>query len=168
MYFDAYFTIGAGVLIRHVIIPAARTTIRYVGSRLKIPLRASSPGAPGEWIEVKEHMSPRAAQYQTRITGKPIDQSYVVNGVKFDGFQGGTLLDAKSSGYKDFVENGRFSDWFTGKQSLLDQAQRQVTAAGGTPVEWHVADKEAIPAFKELLKDTAAESIKIVHTPIGQ
>lgn len=56
---------------------------------------------------------------------------YELNGVKFDGFKDGVLLEAKGLGYANFVKNGEFAEWFkdTGLKSLLDQVKRQRDAA---------------------------------------
>ncbi|MEA4833159.1 hypothetical protein SDC9_111045 [bioreactor metagenome] len=46
---------------------------------------AISPKTPqGQWHNVNESMSKASRDYQTQITGRT-GQSYVVNGVKFDG-----------------------------------------------------------------------------------
>ena len=47
-------------------------------------------------------MSARTAAYQTQITGQT-GQAYIVNGVKFDGYTDGMLLDAKGPGYATFL-----------------------------------------------------------------
>ncbi|MGQ5652493.1 polymorphic toxin-type HINT domain-containing protein [Streptomyces sp. EKR5.2] len=122
-------------------------------------------GGPGTWGTVNEAMSARAAAYQTRVTGVPRGFGYTVNGVKFDGFQGGTLLDAKGPGYAGFVKGGRFRSWYNGADSLADQAQRQLNAAGGTPITWHVAEADAVTAMRNLFADRGISGINIVHTP---
>jgi hypothetical protein len=50
---------------------------------------------PGEYLVADEAMSPRAARYQSQISGRPPGEIYIVDGVKFDGFRDGVLLDAK-------------------------------------------------------------------------
>src|SRR5690606_35713266 len=50
--------------------------------------------AAGRWIAVAETMSARAAAYQARIAGRA-GQAFLRNGVKFDGFANGVLLEAK-------------------------------------------------------------------------
>ncbi|MDU7718996.1 MAG: polymorphic toxin-type HINT domain-containing protein, partial [Cutibacterium avidum] len=50
-------------------------------------------GGPGEWGPSKNHGSANARAYELQITGRP--EGYYVNGVEFDGFQNGELLDAK-------------------------------------------------------------------------
>lgn len=57
--------------------------------------------------------------YQKQITGKE-GQAFLHNGVKFDGVNNGTLIEAKGS-YNNFVnkKTGEFYDWFNGKDSLV-------------------------------------------------
>ena len=128
---------------------------------------------PCGWFSANEAMSSRASAYQTQITGRPgtwtngvrTGDVYYVNGVKFDGVTpGGVLLDAKAN-YAQFVMNGRFRSWFSGRQGLIDTARRQLAAAGGTPITWHVAEAEAATAMRNLLADEGITGITIIHTP---
>jgi hypothetical protein len=122
---------------------------------------------PGTWQEVNESMSDRARAYQERITGIRANVGHVVNGVKFDGYSGGTLIDAKGPGYAKFVDKktGTFHPWYQGSQDLLDQASRQTQAAGNTPIEWHVAEEEAANSIRALLQDAGYHSITVKHVP---
>ena len=45
--------------------------------------------------------------YQEAVTGVPSEIGYRVNGVKFDGFKNGTLIDAKGPGYERFLYTER-------------------------------------------------------------
>ena len=111
-------------------------------------------------------MLARARAYQAAITGRGANEVYVVNGVKFDGYKGGTLIEAKGPGYGAFVgPSGRFYRWFAGTEALVDQAQRQIAAAGGRPIEWHVADSEAASAMKRLLQERGKGAITVINTP---
>ncbi|MCG8421215.1 MAG: restriction endonuclease fold toxin 5 domain-containing protein [Proteobacteria bacterium] len=134
---------------------AGRSSSKAVGSPLE---------APGRWVNVSESMSARAAAYQTRITGRT-GQSYVVNGVRFDGFKNGVLLEAKGPGYAKFVKNGRFRAWFTGSDGFLAQARRQLAAARGTPVQWHFAEETAANATRALFRGNGISGIQVVVTP---
>ncbi|OHV19514.1 hypothetical protein EOS93_16710 [Rhizobium sp. RMa-01] len=61
-------------------------------------------------------MSARAAAHQTAVTGRAADQSFLVNGVKFDGYDKyrDVLLEAKDK-YGNFVKkDGSFCEWFSG------------------------------------------------------
>ena len=64
-------------------------------------------GGPGVWERVNESKSGRARMYQEAVTGVPSEISYRVNGVKFDGFKNGTLIDAKGPGYERFLYTER-------------------------------------------------------------
>ncbi len=111
-------------------------------------------------------MSARAAAYQRQITGRS-GSVYDVGGVKFDGFADGVLLEAKGPGYSSFVRNGEFKPWFQGADELTTQAQRQVAAAGGSPVRWSVAEADAVTAINRLFADQGISGIQVVHVPAG-
>jgi RHS repeat-associated protein len=119
----------------------------------------------GKWRNVAESMSENATSYQKQVTGKSASQSYVVNGVKFDGIKDGVLIDAKS-GYDNFVnkDTGKFQNWFAGKESLVKQARRQQDAAEGTPIEWHFQNKNVLNATQKLF-DEKGLTIQLKHTP---
>lgn len=129
--------------------------------------RSTSARGPGEWTTVNESMSPRSARYQEQITGRPANESYVVNGVRFDGVEAGRLLEAKGKGYANkFADTLEPRPWFIkGTNSLLSQAERQLHAAKGVPVRWHVAEKKAADAIRMLLHRSGFGAIEVVHTP---
>ena len=85
-----------------------------------------------------------------------------VNGVKFDGVtKSGRLLDAKAD-YSQFVgRDGRFYDWFKGRDSLLKQARRQIKAADGNPIDWKVKDQKFADAVEELFEDNDITDISV-------
>jgi hypothetical protein len=124
------------------------------------------PSAPGAWKQVNEAMSDRARAYQTQIGGRT-NEAYFVNGTKFDGINdAGTLLDAKGPGYAKFVDSsGRFQPWFDGADDFVNQAERQIRAAGGNPIEWHFAESEAAAATQRLFSREGINEINVVVTP---
>jgi filamentous hemagglutinin len=124
----------------------------------------NASGLAGQWIAVNESMSASASAYQAQITGK-VGQAYIVNGVKFDGISNGALLEAKGPGYANFVRGGEFQDWFTGEKALINQAKNQAVVANGAPIQWHVADAEAVQALQKLFRDENVTGIKIIYTP---
>ncbi len=130
-------------------------------------LYRQSNSGPGRFVRVIESMSHRAARYQSRITGRLPDVGYRVGNVKFDGYDdvSGVLLDAKGPGYAKFVRNGRFRDWYCGADEMVDQATRQIRAASGTPIEWHIAEKEAADAIRRLLTDNGISGIIVKFVP---
>jgi len=129
--------------------------------------KIASTGAKelGAFARVEEAMSARAAIYQSKITGTLPEVNYIVDGVKFDGFVKGTLLDAKGPGYAKFVKNGEFMPWFEGADGMVSQAQRQLAVAGGKPIEWHFAEEAAANAARNLLKKNKITGINIIFDP---
>lgn len=121
----------------------------------------------GKWVsESTAGWSGRAKFFQETITGVRAGNAFEVNGVKFDGLVNGVLVEAKSS-YDGFVnKSGQFSDWFTGKADLIDQARRQIGAADGAKIEWHFATEKSMNATKDLFAKEGIEGIEFVHSPI--
>lgn len=76
----------------------------------------------------------------------------------------GVLLDAKS-GMGNFVgKDGNFQKWFKGGQDLIDQATRQLDAAGGAKIQWHFENKSVMEATQKLFKKNGIEGIELIHT----
>lgn len=107
--------------------------------------------AGGQWARVAESMSARALACQGRITGRA-GEAFIRGGVKFDGIANGVLLEAKGPGYASFVRNGSFQPWFSGAKGLVSQAQRQLAAAGGSPIQWHFVEEAAANATRALFQ----------------
>ncbi|MBI5793634.1 hypothetical protein HZA87_00910, partial [Candidatus Uhrbacteria bacterium] len=126
------------------------------GISLGLNLMPGGAGEKGAWITTKEAMSGSASGYQKFISGTSSSLSYLLNGVKFDGFRGGVLFDAKS-GMQNFVDasTGLFKSWFkdSGGKSLLGQAERQIQAAEGNRIEWHFQFKEVRNAVESLFQE---------------
>lgn len=119
----------------------------------------------GAWTKVNENMSKRASAYQRYVTGIPDNVSYKLNGVKFDGYDGEKLIDAKDH-YEQFAKNGRFQGWWKhGADAMVDQAERQTKAAGRTDIEWWVSNKESAGAIRRLLVRRGYDNIKVVYRP---
>ena len=128
------------------------------------PAMGGPPRPAGQWTRVNESLFPRARGYQAHVTGRS-GQAYVVRGVRFDGVSSEALLEAKGPGYARFVKNGEFPPWFRGRGQLVSQAKRQIVAANGFPIEWHVAERETAAAIKSLLRKQRIPGIRVVHTP---
>lgn len=88
-----------------------------------------------------------------------------VNGVKLDGIVNDVLQEAKGPGYATFVRNGTFQPWFRGADALVSQARRQVTAAGGAPIQWHFAEEAAANATRALFSERGITGIQVLFTP---
>ena len=149
---------------------AAAGIATYKGGLGKFPgVGGPKPNPPrkisGQWQNVNESIPVRGKAYQQQITGRS-GQAFFVDGVKFDGVGQGVLIEAKGPGYAKFVKNGQFRDWFSGADELVDQAQRQLRAAKGTPIRWNVAEADAVIAIRNLLVDRGITGIEIIHTPV--
>ncbi|QRK10799.1 hypothetical protein JQX13_12435 [Archangium violaceum] len=129
------------------------------------------PEGPGQWIQKTEHMSDEAKRFQSEMTGAPEGWVYRVRTgpgpkdyVHFDGFKDGVLIEVKGPGYKKLLEKMQGKQWFEGVEEMLEQAERQVKAARGTPIQWHFAEREVADFMRELLKQQNSGSIKVIHT----
>jgi hypothetical protein len=121
-------------------------------------------GGPGIFKNVSESMSAASAAYQARVTGSKAGGAYLVNGVKFDGFANGVLIDAKGR-YTRFIKDGKFRKWFRGKYGFIKQAERQLAAANGTPIQWRFAEETAANATRTWFEEKEIFGIDIVHVP---
>ncbi|NOK09077.1 Tox-REase-5 domain-containing protein [Corallococcus exercitus] len=171
--------------LERVVVPAGRVATALSGGpgAAIILQRANTTGnsaapskGPGQWGPANESMKPPARRYQEQITGHSADDAYWVGGmstqaggVKFDGFKDGVLLEAKGPGYAKFFEGLEPREWFrnSGARMLVEQAERQSrnVRGMGIPVRWHVAEKAAADAFRELFKNARVVGVEIVHTP---
>lgn len=122
-------------------------------SQLRTPQQGATDGGPGQWVKNDIGASEATKAYQERATGVARGNEYEVNGVKFDGYDNGTLIDAKDE-YLQFVDRtGNWQSWFRGKAGLIREARGQLEAAQGNPVQWRVSD----PRLQEVLERTFAE-----------
>lgn len=144
-----------------------RAGMHYPGLRMPRPGR--SDGGPGVWGPGKNYGSPRAQLYEEQVTGVPIDHSYYVNDVEFDGYDGFALVDAKGEGYSTFIK-AQWSPEPDGDHGLVATAERQVAAVRSTgtdtPVQWHIAEEDTFDALWELQEyDDFPADIELIHTP---
>ena len=158
-----------------------RAGIHYPG--LRTPRPGRSDRGPGLWGEGKNYGSPRSQAYEEQITRVPIEQSYIVNGVEFDGYDGFALIDAKGPGYANPIKG----DWSnepkstyktdpeTGevkrvKKGLIQMGKDQVKAVRATgtdtPIQWHIAEKETFDElFNRQKSGEFPAEIELFHTP---
>ena len=128
---------------------------------LKGVLKRGADVMSGGWKAVKESMSDFSRAYQKQITGQE-GLAWVQNGVKFDGIKDGVLLDAKGK-YSQFIDKstGEFYEWFSGKQSFIDEAIRQINASDGAKIQWYFAEEEALNAVRDLFMDQGITGIEL-------
>ncbi len=116
----------------------------------------------GRWKTVNESMSDFSRAYQKQITGKE-GMAWVQNGVKFDGMKDGVLLDAKGK-YAQFIDKntGEFYEWFSGKDSLIAEARRQIDASEGAKIQWYFAEEESLNVVQDLFMDKGITEIELI------
>lgn len=126
--------------------------------------------AIGHWVSRNLGNQPWA-RYQARITGVE-GAEFMFNGVRFDGAIGTmntaggitdlVLLDAKdwSVGFMHQLQNNQ-----TLYNSKLDDAWRQINAAGGTKIQWHFSVKEVADWWRQQLEIENIVGIEVVYTP---
>ncbi|RKM58586.1 hypothetical protein D6856_12595 [Butyrivibrio sp. XB500-5] len=125
-------------------------------------LKSGKETLSGEWKKVNENMSDFSRAYQTQITGEE-GAAWVQNGVKFDGMKDGILLDAKGK-YSQFINEstGEFYEWFSGKQSLINEAKRQIVASEGAKIQWYFAEEETLNVVQDLFMDNGITGIELI------
>ena len=159
-----------------------RNGIHYPG--LRTPRPGRSEGGPGLWGRGKNYGSARAQRYEEQVTGVPIEHSYIVNGVEFDGYDGFALIDAKGPGYDPLIKGDwsrepkstpRKVDPVTGKvtpkkKGLIETAEDQVEAVRATgtdtPIQWHIAEKDTFDTLRDKQDwGKFPAEIELIHTP---
>ena len=127
--------------------------------------------------------SARAQRYEEQVTGVPIEHSYIVNSVEFDGYDGFALIDAKGPGYANPIK-GTWSDEpkstyktdpVTGevkrvKRGLIETAEDQVKAVRATgtdtPIQWYIAEKDTFDTLRDKQDwGKFPAEIELIHTP---
>ncbi len=122
---------------------------------------------PGVWEMTNESMSEASRNYQRFITGAEDGMVYKVNGVKFDGYKDGVLIEAKGN-YFNFVNknSGEFYKWFDGKKSLVNQANRQISVANGITIKWYFNDEISMNAVRYLFEKESVKGIEFILKPM--
>ncbi|HEV2263314.1 MAG TPA: Tox-REase-5 domain-containing protein, partial [Stellaceae bacterium] len=81
----------------------------------------------------------------------------------------GVMIEAKGPGYEDLIESGRKNEKFKKliDKKLVGQANDQLDAAQGRPIEWYFGEKGAADYVRELFRgDTRLCKIKIIYMPM--
>ena len=128
------------------------------------PKNVSGPGA---WEQANESMPEFSRKYQKYITGADDGMLYKVDGVKFDGFKDGALLEVKGNhtGLVDKV-TGKFHKWVAEDKGFVSQARRQLEVANGTPVKWYFNDSVSMNAFIKLFEENGITGIEYILKPM--
>ncbi len=163
--------VGAGAASASVVLLAQQGGSPATGATAPGPW-PPPPQGPGRWIEKTEHMPEESLRYQSQVAGAPPGWVYRIRTgpgpkdyVDFDGFKNGLLLELKGTGYLKLLQKMYGKPWFTGMEEMIEQAQRQLKAARGTPIQWHFAEREVADLMRKLFKEKDLGRIKVVHTP---
>lgn len=126
---------------------------------------------PGAWGPSHEAFGGFSQAYQEFVTGHPITDAYVVEGptgpVKFDDFLNGAVVDAKGDYGQFLLPNGDWKGFFPGDNYFLGLANRQLAAAGDTPIVWPFAQENAADKVRELLQESGITQIRVIWKPMG-
>lgn len=156
---------GQGLLASTV--PGATTGAGPGPRGLQRPISQAYEAQQGRWrgdFEGGANMSAEARAYEARVCHKDEGMGYYRNGTQFDGFEENTLLDAKHyPPDKGMAKALQKNNPFIGNK-LLDQARRQLAAAGPTPIEWRVSNEAAALKIQQLFS-TNSINIKVVYYP---
>ncbi|HEY9369795.1 Tox-REase-5 domain-containing protein [Streptomyces sp.] len=131
----------------------------------------------GRWTSVKPALfswpSEMGVRYQEQISGVKRGKEYRVpldkltgKPVDFDGWDAktGTYLEAKL-GYRSFYDEVTGELDKSIQKRWTKQAARQLDAARGKPVVWHLSDPDVAEAARKLFKQPGFEKVRVVHTP---
>jgi hypothetical protein len=119
----------------------------------------------GDWMKpTTENMSAAARAYQAFVTGAVPGYVFARNGYNFDGIRLSSageaiLLDAKSGA--DFYR--KVGDLPFLEQRILDDAYKQLEAADGLQIQWHIQDYATWEALRDFFQQKGI-SIDVVWT----
>ncbi len=78
----------------------------------------------------------------------------------------GTMIEAKGPGYLEMLEKGTFFPWQGVEWKILDQADRQVEAAGPRTVVWYFAEEKVADYVRALfLKEKIEITVRYAPMP---
>ena len=134
---------------------------------------------PAPTPDRKGGKKPRAIAYQdyigTLMNGAPLGPGLAVSlvnpirggTVAFDNCRrsDGTMIEAKGPGYLDMLLRQSEVPWKWVEADFLGQAERQLQAANGRPIEWHFAEKPVADYVRELFRKQGWP-ITVIHTPM--
>lgn len=145
--------------------------LRYADEVLEIGAATGRVLQGGQWIELGRwssrsvRMSDAASAYQQFVTGAEAGYEFFRNGVWFDGIRmtgegEAVLLDAKSGA--DFYRKAGGLPFV--QETALEDANRQLAAAAGLRIQWHIQDRTTWEALRELFGRFQI-GIELVWTP---
>lgn len=127
-----------------------------------IAIKQANLVAKGEFVNRSYQNIRPWLRYQSQVTNSGIGTTFKFGGVEFDGAVNGALIEAKGVGTLSAMK--KYGDKLS---NMLGQARDQLSAAGGNPIEWHFAEKEAASIFEKALSKEGISGIKVTHTPMN-
>jgi hypothetical protein len=119
------------------------------------------PDGPGRHVDTIESFSERSSRYQEQVTGNPRGKGYWLNGVTFDNYRDGFLLDAKGPRYAELIKVPFIA--LDKAEEFVDQARKQLRAAEGVPIRWIVAEESVAEGIRNLFKSRRIRGIEVLH-----
>ena len=86
----------------------------------------------------------------------------------YDGFdpRTDTLLEAKAREYQKWFDENQKPRWnYEGLDGMVNQARRQLRAAGGLRLRWHVAEPRMVAVLRKYFVAAGLHAIEVVFTP---
>lgn len=103
----------------------------------------AAPHGGGGWVTKNESMSHYSRRYQEFNGGRPGEVYRVERAgehADFDSIDNGVLVDSKGR-YDHLSKDGEPQPWWSKRQAMIDEAERQVRVANGQPIEWRFAER---------------------------
>lgn len=149
---------------------AATSIARIEAATLRGGMRPRAERGPGRWEPTPQagrNMSPAAEAYEMSSCGTPKGMGYYVDGVQFEGFKGGRLLDAKHwlrDGRQAALMRSSGGGMVKISESIMERAARQLAVAGrhGVGVEWRVADREVAEMLARFMRVNKLD-VRVIH-----
>ncbi|MFI8190971.1 Tox-REase-5 domain-containing protein [Streptomyces sp. NPDC085946] len=142
---------------------------------LKNPRKGSKDGGDGQWKAKKSvaywPSMERWMRYQEQVTQVKRGKEYAVKDprtgrdVDFDGWDSSrqTYIEAKFGYGKKVDKDGNLQKAQADK--FIEQAQRQLRAANGKPVEWNFSNKKVAEAAQKAFDDADVDVV-VKYTPV--
>jgi hypothetical protein len=108
-------------------------------------------------------------RYEEFITGVPSGRKYQVGCIDFDGYDAERRMLLYAKLFRLLRRQPRQWGLRGWDGPVINEARRQVRAANGIPVEWHVGLEESAERVRTLLAeytDITEKQLKVIYTPL--
>lgn len=111
------------------------------------------------------------SRYEEWITGTPPGRKYRVRCIDFDGYDAERKVLLYAKLFRRLCRQPKQWGLRGWDGPVINEARRQVRAANGEPIEWHVGLQEPAERARTLLAEytnIAEKQLKIIHTPMPE